>query len=161
MRHCEYNDIANSCRDLIILRLSSGSPSLTGHIFYSEFLHVLIYVLDTTPNSGTSSSSSSGTLEIVDDHSEDQIEQIENHPESPTQNIAASHASHFSPTDRIQEFSQDMLSAQQLNNLRQFNNQKLLQGKIDFQTFNFFCLIDIKVIFFSSKRVPTKSTAST
>ena len=28
-----------------------------------------------------------------------------------------------------------MLSAQQLNNLRQFNNQKLLQGKIDFQTF--------------------------
>ena len=78
-------------------------------------------------------------MEIVDDHSEDQIEQIENHPESPTQNISASsHASHFSPTDRIQEFSQDMLSAQQLNNLRQFNNQKLLQGKIDFQTFNFF-----------------------
>jgi len=89
---------------------------------------------DTTPNSGTSSSSSSGTLEIVDDHSEDQIEQIENHSESPTQNnIAPSHASHFSPTDRIQEFSQDMLSAQQLNNLRQFNNQKLLQVQNAFQ----------------------------
>ena len=80
-------------------------------------------------------------MEIVDDHSEDQIEQIENHPESPTQNIS-SHASHFSPTDRIQEFSQDMLSAQQLNNLRQFNNQqKLLQGSIFSETlYGLLCL---------------------
>lgn len=135
MRHCEYNDAAHACWGLIILRLSPGSPGLKGSYILLWLLHVLIFALDTTPNSGTSSSSSSGTLEIVDDHSEDQIEQIENHPESPTQNIASSHASHFSPTDRIQEFSQDMLSAQQLNNLRQFNNQKLLQGKIDFQKF--------------------------
>ena len=141
------------------MRLSPGSPGLNGLIFE----HALIYVLDTTPNSGTSSSSSSGTLEIVDDHSEDQIEQIENHPESPTQNITSSHASHFSPTDRIQEFSQDMLSAQQLNNLRQFNNQKLLQGKINFQTFLEFLSgrHSGENIFSSSKRVPTKSTAST